>query len=94
MLIECLIERDGPTEIVINKFKYMFEKNDKGHYVCEVFSEEHRKWLLRETRSFKVYEPQKKKKPKQPKTPQSKVKQDDGSATDRGNREAIAEPTG
>lgn len=45
-MIECRIERDGPTQINLGKASYMFEKDGEGHYVCEVLSQDHRKHLL------------------------------------------------
>lgn len=59
MIIECLIKREGPTEIIINGFKYMFKKNDAGHYVAPVLSGEHRAWMLRDSQSFREYNPEK-----------------------------------
>ena len=56
MLIECLIERDGPTVMHINGFKHAFEKNEQGHSVANVCSREHQEWLLG-TGNFRAYEP-------------------------------------
>lgn len=54
-LIECLIERDGMTEINLNQFTYRFEKNELGDYVCEVLSGDHRKHLL-SLPDFRIYQ--------------------------------------
>ena len=56
MLIECLIEREGPTHININGFDYSFKANEHGHSVCQVNSGEHRAWLFR-SKNFRPYEP-------------------------------------
>jgi len=49
MLIKCNIKRDppSPTELIIDKSRYVFEDNGKGEFVCEVNSLEHQKYLLR-----------------------------------------------
>jgi len=54
-LIECLIERDGPTEMNLHKATYRFEKNELGDYVCEVLSGDHRKHLLALS-DFRIYQ--------------------------------------
>jgi len=54
-LIECLIERDGPTEIRLQKFVYRFEQNINGDYVCEVLNMAHRKHLL-SLDDFRIYQ--------------------------------------
>lgn len=54
-LIECLIERDGPTEMNLHKATYLFEKNELGDYVCEVLSGDHRKHLL-SLPDFRIYQ--------------------------------------
>lgn len=55
MLIECLIKREGPTHINIHGFPYVFDKNEHGHYVCEVVSDSHANYLMRT--SGKYYRP-------------------------------------
>ena len=45
-LIECLIERDGTTEISLKHETYRFEKNRLGDNVCLVLNGDHRKYLL------------------------------------------------
>jgi len=57
-LIECLIERDGPTEMNLHKATYRFEKNELGDYVCEVLSSDHRKHLL-SLPDFRIYQEEK-----------------------------------
>ena len=54
-LIECLIERDGPTEMNLHKATYLFDKNELGDYVCEVLSGDHRKYLL-SLPDFRIYQ--------------------------------------
>ena len=46
MFVECLIKRDGPTNININGFIYSFVPGEDGRSVCAVNSREHRGWLL------------------------------------------------
>lgn len=53
-VVECLIERDGPTTITLGKYAYEFEKNDAGHYVCLVMNNEHRKYLTK-LPDFRIY---------------------------------------
>jgi len=37
-LIECLIDRDGPTTINDGGFKFVFKENEAGHCVCDVLA--------------------------------------------------------
>ena len=55
MVIQCLIQRDGPTHMNLNGFSYTFKENEHGHYVAEVNSREHREYLL-SLPDFKAYE--------------------------------------
>lgn len=63
MLIECLTRRDGPTSIRYGDFELKFEKNAKGHSVCDVHSEGAVDFLLRSD-SFRPYQPQERREPK------------------------------
>lgn len=54
-LIECVIERDGPTQMQLGKASYVFEENALGDYVCEVLSQAHRKHLL-SIPEFRIYQ--------------------------------------
>jgi hypothetical protein len=56
LLIECLIQRDGPTWLTLDRFQYVFEKNEHGHAVAEVNSRSHREYLL-SLPDFRVYLP-------------------------------------
>jgi len=38
-MIECTIERDGPTTINDGGFTFVFKENDAGHRVCNVLSD-------------------------------------------------------
>jgi hypothetical protein len=38
-LIECTIERDGPTTINDGGFTFEFKENEAGHCVCDVLAE-------------------------------------------------------
>ena len=55
MLIECLIQREGPTHVSINGVQYRFDKNDLGHSVCDVTSKDHASWLVKFPASYRVY---------------------------------------
>ena len=57
-VVECLIERDGPTEIVIGNTRYKFEKNAAGHYICKVPWREHRDHFLK-LGDFRLYQQEK-----------------------------------
>ena len=54
-LIECLIERDGPTEISLKTDTYLFEKNELNDYVCQVLSGDHRRHFL-SLPDFRIYQ--------------------------------------
>jgi nucleoside 2-deoxyribosyltransferase-like protein len=53
-VLECLIERDGPTEVTLGRTNYKFEKNLAGNSVCEVWFREHRDYLL-SLGDFRIY---------------------------------------
>lgn len=53
-VLECMIKRDGDTEINIDKSSYVFQKNTIGDYVCEIISAAHKNHLLK-TKNFRVY---------------------------------------
>ncbi|MBC2712869.1 MAG: hypothetical protein HGJ94_18325 [Desulfosarcina sp.] len=53
-VIECLIQRDGPTVLTLGKRTYTFEDNENGDCVCEVLSSEHRQYLLK-LPDFRIY---------------------------------------
>ena len=38
-IIECTIERDGPTTINDGGFTFVFKENEAGHRVCNVLSD-------------------------------------------------------
>jgi hypothetical protein len=57
MLIECLIQREGPTEVWIEGFKHSFLPNKEGKYVCQVHSPHHQTWLLSFPHLYKEYKP-------------------------------------
>lgn len=54
-MVECTIERDGPTEIYQDGVRYFFEKNACGHYVCLVQRNDHRKRLC-SIDGFRIYQ--------------------------------------
>jgi hypothetical protein len=53
-VVECLIERDGPTSITLSRNTYEFKKNDAGHSVCLVSLREHRNHLVK-LPDFRIY---------------------------------------
>lgn len=64
-LIECLIEREGPTIFFIGKVQYVFAPRpeltgDMKASVCVVVSQEHRDYLTKDrmcSQYYRVYEP-------------------------------------
>lgn len=56
MIMECLIKRDGATELIVGGFKYRFEQNEKGESIADVNNEDHRK-RLEATGFYRVYDP-------------------------------------
>lgn len=60
MQMECLIKREGPTNLTLEKTKYTFwpipgsKKGEPSTSVCEVTKEEHVQYLLR-TGQFREY---------------------------------------
>ena len=57
MWIECLIKRDGPTYVTIDKFNYCFKENPEfdGAVVCDVTNDAHKNQLLA-TGLYRKYE--------------------------------------
>jgi len=56
MLVECLIEREGATEVNLYGFKYRFEDDGTGARVADVNSEDHRNYLIG-TGFYRIYDP-------------------------------------
>jgi hypothetical protein len=56
MMIECLIQRSGDTCFQKDGIPYAFKKNQHGHSVCNVTSEQHITELLKTTHWYRVYE--------------------------------------
>ena len=55
--MEALFERGGlPIHHSVNGIPYVFKRNDAGHYVCNVYSGEHREMLIRGG-NFRMYNP-------------------------------------
>ena len=57
MLIQCLVERDGPSVASIGGFTYTFEEQPDGAKVCDVNNGGHRERMLSMPAFYKVYEP-------------------------------------
>jgi hypothetical protein len=53
-LIQCLIQREGNTEVVVGGIKLVFKPNDKGDSVCDVISSGAREFLLK-TKLYRDY---------------------------------------
>lgn len=56
MLIECLIEREGYTDVTLQRSKYEFKRNEHGDQVCDVLSASHSEYLLK-LPDFRIYAP-------------------------------------
>jgi len=57
MLIQCLIEREGDTQITkLEGRHYKFARNEQGAMVCDVHNQEHIRWMLRSS-SYREYAP-------------------------------------
>jgi hypothetical protein len=56
-VLECTIERDGPTTIHIKNRPFTFTRNLRGHYVCQVADRGMRNYLLSQPGSFRIYCP-------------------------------------
>lgn len=57
MLIECLIKRDGPTEVIVGGLKYVFSSNAYGDYVGDVVNDGAAEFLLSMPNLYRRYEP-------------------------------------
>ncbi len=57
-MIECIIDRDGETSMVIDRRQYVFKRNSRGHYVCMVPSTSAQAALLRTPENFRRYCPE------------------------------------
>jgi len=66
-MIECIIKRDGPTQVNIEGFQHTFLKNEEGRYVCQIHSPHHREWLLGFPQMYREYVPDPPKLPGVPK---------------------------
>lgn len=57
MVIQCLIQRDGPTVVTKAKQKYIFQENRHGDSVCEVQNQDHALLFLKMgERYYKPYD--------------------------------------
>jgi len=61
-IVECLIERDGPTYVRLQGYLYKFEKNELGDAVCRVANEDHRRYLC-SLPEYRIYQEDKLPKP-------------------------------
>lgn len=56
-MIQCLVEREGPSVATILGFTYVFEEQPDGAKVCDVNNGGHRERMLSMPAFYKVYEP-------------------------------------
>jgi hypothetical protein len=57
MLIQCLVNREGDSQIVkLEGRRYKFARNEQGDMVCEVHNQEHIRWMLKSA-SYQEYLP-------------------------------------
>ena len=54
-MVECLIEREGDTEVIVAGMKYLFKRNDAGHSVCDVVNYGHYNAFV--NKMGKIYRP-------------------------------------
>lgn len=57
MLIQCLVEREGPSVATICGFTYTFKEMPDGAKVCDVNNGGHRERMLSMPAFYRVYEP-------------------------------------
>lgn len=57
MLIQCLVDRDGPSVATIMGFTYTFKEQPDGAKVCDVNNGGHRDRMLSMPALYRVYEP-------------------------------------
>uniref|UniRef100_I2Q027 Uncharacterized protein n=1 Tax=Desulfovibrio sp. U5L TaxID=596152 RepID=I2Q027_9BACT len=57
MLIECMVEREGPSVATICGFTYTFKEQPDGAKVCDVNNGGHRERMLSMPAFYRVYEP-------------------------------------
>lgn len=57
MLIECIIKRDGNTEVTRFGTKYLFVKNAEGIAVADIQNADHARQLLKMPRHYRRYDP-------------------------------------
>lgn len=55
MLIECLIKREGPTTLDLDKARITFADNGTGRFVADVQSTDHQRRLLSLKRFYRPY---------------------------------------
>jgi predicted amidophosphoribosyltransferase len=53
--LQCLIEREGPTAVMIGGCQYRFIKNQHGQAICKITNSNHFKFLLKQPQ-YQVYE--------------------------------------
>lgn len=57
-MVECLIKREGDTEVIVAGMRYLFKRNDAGHSVCDVVNYGHYKAFVEKMGShYRAYKP-------------------------------------
>lgn len=57
-MVECLIEREGDTEVIVAGMRYLFKRNAAGHSVCDVVNYGHYKAFVEKMGShYRAYKP-------------------------------------
>jgi hypothetical protein len=57
-LVECLIEREGDTTVIVGGMTYLFKKNEQGHSVCDVVNRGHyNAFVGKMGRLYRAYRP-------------------------------------
>lgn len=73
MLIQCLVERDGPSVATIMGHTYAFKEQSDGAKVCDVNNGGDRERMLSMPALYKVYRPKSGSGPKMPPEPGAPV---------------------
>ena len=55
-LMECLIKREGPTELTLGKFRYFFQDDGTGAKVADVNNDTHMRYLI-STGYYRIADP-------------------------------------
>ncbi len=87
MLIECLIERDGPTYVTLDKFDYVFRGREDcgGAVVCDVTNDSHAERFLSMPKCYRKHDGERPTESPDPKPlPGLEAGDDEGADEDQG----------